>query len=251
MKSSKSLERLLIIPDTHRPFHDKRAWKLLLKFVTAWQPDHIITLGDFGDFYSVNSHGKTPERRSLLLVDEVADVKQGLTELSAAAPNAKKDFIQGNHEWRLERFLGEKAPDLFGFIDTPKVLELAELGWRYTPYKKFLRVGKVYFTHDTGKAGINAARQARTAFEDNVVIGHTHRMDYSIKGNAKGSPHIGAMFGWLGDVSKTEYMHDVNAKSDWVLGFGIGYMESNGVIHLRPCPIIDYKTVVDGVLYSA
>lgn len=248
-KSTSKTERLLIIPDTHRPFHDQRAWNLVIQVAKTWAPDRIIILGDFGDFYSVSSHQKNPALRNLFLKDEVVDVTAGLDELANAAPDAKKYYVQGNHEWRLERYIAAQAPDLFGCVDTPGILGLKERGWRYTPYKKHQKIGEIYFTHDTGKSGINAARQARTAFEDNVVIGHTHRMDYSIKGNAKNSPHVAAMFGWLGDVEKVDYMHNVNAKSDWVLGFGVGYMESNGVVHLRPCPIVEYKTVVGDRLY--
>ena len=45
------LEPVLIVPDTHRPFHNKRAWGLMLKVAEPLKPKHIVIIGDFADFY--------------------------------------------------------------------------------------------------------------------------------------------------------------------------------------------------------
>lgn len=243
------LQSVIICPDVHRPFHNKDAWALLLKTVKIVQPDKFIILGDFGDFYSISSHGKNPQHRNLLLVDEVASVEEGLDELDALLPKkCTKDFIQGNHEWRFDRYIQERAPDLYGLTDTAKLFDLKRRGWRYTPYHHSVRIGKVFYTHDTGKAGANAHRQAERAFSDNAVIGHTHRMALEVSGNSGGKPHVCGMFGWLGDIDAAEYMHLINARRDWTLGFGTGHMKADGTTFLQMHPIVNNEVCVDGQL---
>lgn len=243
-----SMIPMLIIPDTHRPFHDKKAWKLLIKAAKELQPKITIILGDFGDFYSISSHQKNPKHRNLLLVDEVADVENGLDELDNVLGDTQKHFIQGNHEWRFDRYITDRAPDLYGLTNTAELLNLRRRGWSYTPYHSHKKIGAVYYTHDTGKAGANAHRSAERAFSDNAIIGHTHRMALEVSGNAKGKPHICGHFGWLGDINAAEYMHLINARRDWTNGFGTAHMKKDGTTFFQMHPIVNGEVCIDGKL---
>lgn len=172
------MKRVLLIPDCHIPYHDKKAWALLLKAARAFKPDIIVTLGDFVDFYAVSSHSKNPDRvRDLKW--EVDEALTCLDELDSLGAH-EKIYISGNHEDRLERFLQDKAPELFSIVKIPKILELDERGWRYVPYKDDIKLGKLYMTHDTGKAGKYAHYQALDAYQGNVVIGHCLPVDYEV-----------------------------------------------------------------------
>ncbi len=236
------------MPDTHRPYHDKKAWPLMLKAARVLKPDRVIVLGDFGDCGSISHHAKDPTRL-LRFADELANIKEGLDDLESL--KAKHyDFIQGNHEYWLERLLQEKAPELIGLdaLSWPKLLDLKRRGWSYTAYRRHLKVGHIYFTHEAGSAGADAHRKARATFESNAVIGHTHRLGIHYSGNATGVSSVGAMFGWLGDVKQVEYAHRVQALRDWHLGFGIAHVEPGGVAHLQAIPIINYRCVVEGKL---
>ncbi len=66
-----------------------------------------------------------------------------------------------------------------------------------------------------------------------------------------GTPYVAAMLGWLGDSEKAaSYMHEAKA-SDWVKGFGIGYLEpQTGIVHLQPVPIVNGRCVVNGKLFT-
>lgn len=242
------LKRVLFIPDVHRPYHDKRAWATMIKAARVFKPDKIVVLGDFGDYYAASSFAKDP-RRKLDLKWETDDANAGLDELDSLGAFTKL-FIAGNHEDRLERYLMSSAPALIGVTSVPELYRLAERGWQYTPYKRSTRSGKLRVTHDTGTAGQNAHRQSVDAFQASTVIGHTHRMEMSFKGNADGKPTVGAMFGWLGDFDQIDYMQQVKARRDWVHGFGIGYEEANGVTHLQCVPIIEGRCVINGELIS-
>lgn len=241
------MKKYIIIPDCHFPNEDKKAWKLVLKTIQTIKPHGIVILGDFFDFYSVSSHSKDPNRSSDLAW-EVAEGNKALRQLDAFKFIKDKRFIAGNHCDRLERYLKDKAPSLFNMVKIPDLFELKKHGWEYIPYKSHTRIGKLYATHDTGKAGKYAHYSSQADFQSSVVIGHTHRFGYAIEGNAKGRPHVAAMLGWLGDVKQIDYMHRIKALRDWALGFGIGYLLPNGHVHLTPVPIIDYSVVIEGKL---
>lgn len=239
------VKKVLFIPDTHAPYHDKKVWALLVRVIEILQPDIIVILGDFADFYAVSSHAKDPNRR-LDLQWEVDEVKKLLSEVRENAPNARIVYVSGNHEDRLERYLKDKAPELFNSVKIEHVLGLADLRIEYVPYKDHIQIGKIYITHEVGNCGQYAHYKAQQAFEANVIIGHTHRIGYTVVGNAKGKPHLGAMFGWLGDFDQVDYMHKIRAKRDWAHGFGIGYIEVNGNVHVTPVPVVCGAVVVEG-----
>lgn len=248
MSKNKKLKQILFIPDVHVPYEDTKAVELMLEVARREKPDTVVVMGDCADFYAVSSHAKDPNRVNLLEW-EVGAVNDFLDKLDSIGAK-EYIFVSGNHEDRLERYLMNKAPELFNIVRIDKLFNLEKRGWKYVPYKQDYKVGKIYVTHDTGRAGATAHTDALNAYQDNVVIGHTHRLAYSVVGNARGVPHVGAMFGWLGDVEAVDYMHRISAARNWALGFGWGYQEPNGNVHIRPIPIVDYKCVINGKLYE-
>ena len=242
------LEPILFIPDCHIPNHDEKAWGLVLRVAMALKPKHIVILGDFADGETLSAHPATKPGEQDFEV-ELKAVQGCLDQLdSLGAEN--KIYIEGNHEFRLDRYLMEHAPSLFRCVRWQNVLELHRRGWNWVPYRKSTKIGKLNLTHDTGTAGMNAHRTSAVAFGGSAVIGHTHRMAYEVKGRFDGTPYLAAMFGWLGDAEKAAtYMHEAQASS-WVHGFGVGYLEpQSGIVHVQPVPIVNGRCVVNGKLY--
>ncbi len=244
------LTKQLWIPDAHVPNENKRAFRLVERVARGLGKfDEVIIGGDFGDFEAAADHPNKDPRRETILQREVEAVQAAIARVETwAKPNARLVYVCGNHEWRLDRLIYNSAPALAGMLDIPDVLGLSDR-WEFVPYKDHIRIGKIYVTHDTGKAGAMAHIQALADFQDNTVIGHTHRLAYSVVGNAKGQAKVAAMFGWLGDAEKADYMHRIKARRDWALGFGIGYRRPDGVTYLQPVPIVGYTCVVEGKLY--
>lgn len=229
----------LIVPDLHAPYHDEKAWALLLKVGRVLKPQVIVTLGDFVDNYCVSAHRKNP-RRARELSTEIDSARTRLAELGAL--NAKeKHFIAGNHEHRLERYLCDKAPELYGMISVEQLLGLKKAGWSYTPYGATLRLGDTRFTHDLGSSGEGAPNKARDTYQANAVIGHVHGMRSDYKG-AKG----GHSFGWLGNYEAIDYMHQTTARYQWQHGCGIGYLDTAGRMRLVSVPFTGGACVVEG-----
>ena len=243
------LEPILLVAEPHIPYHDKRAWKLMLSVAKDLRPKHIIAIGDFMDFYAVSDHSKDP-KRALRLREEVDEGCTALDQLDELGASDKR-YIGGNHEDRLQRYLQSKAPELFDFVDVEKILNLKGRGWKYIPYKDSTKLGKVYFTHDVGSSGRNATFKALDTYHHSVVTGHCHRMQYIVEGNATGDMMLSAQFGWLGDAKKIDYMHKVKVLKDWALGFGIGYLDPRtGYCYMQPVPLVKYTCVVNGRLYA-
>lgn len=243
-----SLEKILIVPDTHAPYHDVRAWDLVIRTARKWKPDRIIHMGDLADFYQLSSWDKDPARTETL-ADEVETARLLREQLDSLGAK-RKDFIEGNHEDRIRKYLIKEAPKLFGTVDTDSLLELSENGWTFTPYQEFLTVGAVHFTHDVGGSGKYTTANALAAFEDSVVIGHHHSQAWLVQGDAMGNHHVAAQFGWLGNEKDADYAKRVQRRRKWSLGFGLGYHDlDTGTVFLIPCPIVNYTCLVEGKLY--
>jgi len=221
----------------------------MMKVARKFTPWYVVTIGDFADFYSVSDHSKDP-RRTRHLDEELIIVKDGLDELEAL--NAEEYiYIEGNHEDRLRRYLQEKAPQVYGLINTDKVLDLRKRGWKFVPYKAHTKIGKLHITHDVGSATRYCTFKALDIYQHSIVTGHAHRMQYIVEGNAVGEFKLSAQFGWLGDSSKIDYTHQAHVNKNWALGFGFGYVDAqSGIAYLQPVPIIKYTAVVNGTLFA-
>lgn len=241
-------EKWLLIPDCHVPFENGKAFDLVVNIAKESQVDGVAILGDFLDLFSVSFHDKDPRRVSQL-AEEVKAANKRLDQIDRIGAR-KKLFIEGNHEYRLTRYLMNKAPSLLDTFNMPQMLRLNDRGWKFTPYHKAARVGKLHLTHDVGHAGKLAHIQSGAAFEHSVVIGHTHRIGVHYFGNVLGESHVAAMLGWLGDVNAIDYTHEVKAKRDWHLGFGTALIEPDGTAHLQAVPIVNYKAAAFGQIFS-
>lgn len=240
-----ALKKVFFFPDSHIP-NEHENYAVALRACRAFAPDTIVLLGDWMDAESLSSHAPTKPG----LTDFNAEVEYArarLDELDAVPGVSKKVYIMGNHEWRLERYLAERAPALFKSVSLPALLGLHERGWVSSAYHETYKLGKLNVTHDTGSAGLNAHRSAASDHMGSTVIGHTHRMAYEVRGKLSGAPYVAAMFGWLGDPKKVDYLHQAKA-AHWTHGFGIGYVQDNGVVHIVPVPIINGECVVEGRL---
>ena len=245
----KPLSRIFLWPDTHAPWEDKVAFRAAIRALRAFKPDHLVIMGDFGDFYNVSRHVKSPEK-SLRFFDEIKKVKARLKEIKKAAGRAKCHFVCGNHENRLLKLLADKCEEVFEFITIPGVLGLDEMGFSYTSYGDHLCLGKLIITHDIGHAGETAHRISLRKAGMSIAIGHTHRIGLVVeKQLMTGDTITGAALGWLGDESAmTEYMPLAKVKRFAVHGFGVAYLLGDGTPIIVPVPIVGGQCVVEGKL---
>ena len=234
------LERLLLIPDTHSPYEDRRAWEAMLKFARAWKPHTIIHVGDLNDFYAISDHDRDPTRSSNV-ADEAKRTNERLDEMDDLGA-VRKLITFGNHDFWLRRHINRRAPELAGLISLDSLLGFSERGWIQVDYKKHARVGNLHVTHEVGYAGSTAVRNSGKITGHNIAIGHCHRLGLEYFGTVLGERYVSASLGWLGDFEAAEYKSDVE-KAAWCHGFGTALMEKNGDFELQLRPIIAGRVV--------
>jgi hypothetical protein len=243
----------LIIPDCHFPYADQRAYDLMLKVAKDVKDlKEVVILGDYADFYAVNAHGKHPKFKHVL-TEEVSQVRKELERLAHLFPKAKRVFIAGNHEHRLERYIYNNAPELFGVVDTPTILGLEDLGYQYVPYaanqKYAIMDSKLYARHEPIGGGVHAASSTVDKAGCSMVFGHIHRIQQYRKVFIDGADHMAACVGWLGD-KEHPVMQYLKTHAQWQQGFGFAHILENGHFHLDIKHLIDYTTYHNGKLYK-
>lgn len=236
--------RIMVCPDAHHPYVDELAWRTFLAAARKVKPDVMVVIGDFADCYAVSSHAKDPGRKSRLK-DELEAVNKALDQISRLEI-PRVEFCEGNHETRITRFVASEASALYGMLDVKDLLRITERGWGWTAYNDFLRIGKVAFTHDVGRCGVNTARQSLQDFGGNIVIGHSHRASLAFQGTTAGEQHFGLNVGWLGDVDSIDYHHKARARRDWQHAFGLIDQTADGLSWATLVPILEGRCVVYG-----
>jgi hypothetical protein len=100
--------------------------------------DEINILGDFLDFFWFGLHPKMPGQMSIreTLTDEIYQGIKKLEELREAFPNATINFIEGNHEYRMVRYIVAKCPELYDMFKLDEILQFDRMGINYIPYGK-------------------------------------------------------------------------------------------------------------------
>lgn len=243
------MSRIIVCPDTHVPDHDRRAWACFLKACSTSKAQTLVVIGDFADYWAISRHAKQASRIARLKL-ELPAVNACLDELDSVG-FSRKVFCQGNHEERLERYINERAPELDGLLDTRDLFRLrARRHWEWIPYRKHLKIGKSFFSHEVGPCGKNVTIQSLDAFQHPIVIGHSHRAGVAYGGSVAGDRRVAMSVGWLGDLSKISYMHQSQTK-DWQHAFGLIDQDPAGNSWMQVIPIIGGKCIIDGKMVKA
>ena len=174
-------ERWIVLPDMQVPFEDK----LTMKAVEAYMADHrwdgYINLGDFLDFRELSSFEKENLRE-----DKVGAVARTYRAGNAILDrhvklvrnknkNAVMVLIEGNHEYRVERYLDEH-PEAQGLIEVEVGLRLKErnIQWiRQWSKGRLFKKGKAYFSHGKYTNKYHAAKMGEV-YGVCIYYGHTH-----------------------------------------------------------------------------
>lgn len=111
----------------HYPFESRRFHDFLCEYIAKQKPAAVIAAGDLIDAFSVSSHNRGQWLiPGLTLQYEYESTNPRLTELDQAIGSARKIFIEGNHEYRIER--------------TKNQVDLAKLGGAVRDYAEGLRL---------------------------------------------------------------------------------------------------------------
>lgn len=243
---------VLVIPDTHVPFEDRRSFKALFKYANTREWGGIIILGDFMDLDQLSrfSDGDARLIASRGLRKDFDLANQLLDKIDRIPCNSWKVYLKGNHEARTETF-SKRLPQLEELISVPYNLGLKQRGWHwvdtYQHNTMTLQIGKANFIHGLYCSKYHAQRHVED-YGVNIFTGHTHdAQTYSKVRAGKDDSIVGASLGVMA-------RHDLaykNGKPDrWQQGFAIFDFHKNGCFNWQFVSIFNHRFKIDGVTYS-
>jgi predicted phosphodiesterase len=200
----------LVLADPHMPYHDPLAWETILNYAMDKGITDISLLGDVIDMYLISIFTKVERLHKKSIKGEIAITKQMLADVRARWPKATIRYKQGNHEFRMEKYVMENAEEIADLLTEflPNQLGLKELDIEYIvePYK----MGKLWHLHGhefrAGGGVQKVCSKAWSFVHDHFIMGHFHRTDSETK------VHIdtGVLFnlnavGWIGSHDAASY----------------------------------------------
>lgn len=240
---SRSWERTVVAGDVHVPFEDARAVRLFLEFCRYFKPDVVVLNGDILDMWEVSFFDKDP-RVGKSLKEEIDEGRIFLKAVRDANPTARIIYIEGNHEFRLQRFVITKAPELVELegITLAEQLHCKEFGvemissglkesdWQY---------GSLYIGH-YDRVSKHAGYTAKALVDDklvNIMQNHTHRGGSHFKTTRDGRI-IGGWENFSLCQQNPTYMRNPN----WQQGWSVIYRKkSNGRFQVYPLLVVGYE----------
>ena len=247
----------VIIPDTHGALVDKLALAAMLADVKTLDPHEIILLGDHvdcGGFLALHHVMGYVAETEYTYEEDLNAADAFLDALQTAAPRAKVEYIEGNHERRVETWCvtqtlrhGRDSEGLRKLLSPEFRLNLAARGIPYyrqgifydgLPVPGVIRRGKCFFFH-----GVSTAKNAVSATQEriggNCVFGHTHRAQSDITRRIA----AGIVGSWNpGCLCALQPLWQHTAPTNWTHGYAVQLVAQSGdFLHLN-IPIIAGKT---------
>ena len=193
-----STQRVLVIGDTHiKPGESLKRFDAASNFIVENDIQRVVIIGDFVDMASLSSFER-PGSRQLENKRVIGDIEVGKEALrrlhkqrSAFNERQRKakhyqtpltiDYIEGNHEYRIKRMWNENAR-LEGAFDLSR--EFKGLISSYTPYKEYLFINGVGFTHVPFSSSgpiesVYGVYKVLSYVNIPVIYGHTHKLEYN------------------------------------------------------------------------
>lgn len=210
--------KVLVIPDQHFPFVNKKALEKLIVLAKELQPTHIVNVGDTYDMYSFSRFA-----RSLNVMTPKQEMKKGRAmaekmwaDIQEAAPKAKCFQVLGNHEERIYKKIMNVAAEYESVIEEP-VRKLLSFPGVYTlkSSKSELVINDIMFVHGWSTTAGYHVR----FFLQNVVHGHTHRGSVSFAAH-KGKALWELDCGFIADQDSLPLEYRETKTSQWHTGFG-------------------------------
>ena len=174
----KSIKKVLLLSDIHFPYHNVKALETALKYGKKEQIDAIFINGDMIDFYQLSFHEKDP--RVTDIAEELEMARNFFALLQKEFPKVLIYYITGNHEYRMERYLRVKAPELLDMQEfkIDALLRVREFGVHYIEHGTKCYFGKLLVEHGDkmrGSGGVNPARTLFLKLKRHAICGHFHR----------------------------------------------------------------------------
>lgn len=245
------MKNVLLVSDPHVPYHDKRSVTAVEHLMRDEQPNEIVCLGDFLDFDCISSHnlGNLREISGKTIEKDYDCGNEILDRWQKICPKAKIVMIEGNHEYRIERYL-DANPQMEGMIEVPLGLNLKQRKIQWVPFwskGQVYNIGKATFIHGNKLTNFHSKAMAY-AYNRNVYYGHTHDVqEYSVETAGDDKTFVGQSMGCLCNYNQ-KYMRGKPNK--WQQAIGMFHFFDDGYFTPNIIRIFNHRFYFNGKVYQ-
>lgn len=239
-------ETTFFLNDIHIPYQDNETLELVLRAISDVKPRRIVLNGDIFDCYQLSDYDKDPVR-ALGLQDDLDALHDFLRRLSCeVAPMAEIVYTEGNHEYRLMRYL-MKNPEISPLkaLKAEELFGLRELGIKWVPSDQQYFVHGVLVTH--GEAvrshGSFSAKAEAEKWGMDGISGHTHRIGISSRRT------MGGEVTWMENGCLCDLKPEYAACPNWQQAFSVGTL-IGGRFQIDQIRVVDHEFILNGMLYK-
>jgi hypothetical protein len=245
------MKKIILVPDLQVPYQDQPKVDLLAKFIKAYKPDNVVSVGDEIDFPTISrwTKGRPGEYERTIGRDRDMAVKV-LEQLQI------KHMVRSNHTDRLYNTVVSRVPGLLGapeltlenFLRLPSLgITYHSMGYEVAPNWIVLHGDEGTINSNSGMTALNLAKRIGKS----VACGHTHRaglISYAESYGGKTTRRLyGLEVGNLMDQRKALYLKA--GAANWTQAFGILTVEGKSVFP-QLIPFVGNSFVVDGKLWN-
>lgn len=236
----KQYKKALIINDVHSKFHDRRAIEVAVNHGAKRDCDIVIINGDLFDFYQFSRFDKNNRIRAEFY-SEREWVQDFLLLLQKTF--GKVVFKKGNHDIRREQLiqkLSADVPEMQGLEDLSDYIMFDGSTVEVVEDYDIIEFGKLNLIHghEYQGGGIHVAYNRLNKAMDNVISGHSHVTQSSMKKTVTGKFYGSWAVGCLCSLSPR-----YNPQNNWNHGFAIVERDSTGDF------VVDNRRIIDGRIF--
>lgn len=237
----KQYKKALIINDVHSKFHDRRAIEVAVNHGAKRDCDIVIINGDLFDFYQFSRFDKNNRIRAEFY-SEREWVQDFLLLLQKTF--GKVVFKKGNHDIRREQLiqkLSADVPEMQGLEDLSDYIMFDGSTVEVVEDYDIIEFGKLNLIHGheyQGGGGVHVAYNRLNKAMDNVISGHSHVTQSSMKKTVTGKFYGSWAVGCLCSLSPR-----YNPQNNWNHGFAIVERDYTGDF------VVDNRRIIDGRIF--
>lgn len=207
-------QTVLVISDTHFPFHHPNTFDFLNDQYKRWKCNAVVHIGDEIDFHAMGQWDT--ESSALGAMCEFERSLDCMNRLYKLFPNVKACI--SNHTARPFRKANKSGLPSYFLKDYAEILQ-APSGWAW---RDSWIIDDVYYSHGMGTSGKDGAINLAITQGMSAAIGHLHSWG-SVKyhTNAVGKTIFGLNSGCLIDLDAYGFAYAKNYKTRPTLGCGI------------------------------
>ena len=233
--------RWLVLSDLHIPAHNRQAIELAVEQGRREGVAGVLLNGDLMDAHEISDHDKDPSAPRY--VREVELGGQFLQWLREQFPNARIVFKHGNHDERMDRYIFNRAPALFGLeaVTLRGLLHLEAVGVETVGDRRVVKIGKLHVVHGheyKGGGGVNPARWLYLKARSVSMTGHFHRTSEHHAKDISGKYEAAWSTGCLCDL-RPLYL----PLNEWNHGWAIVEVSTDGGFGVRNMRMLNGKAV--------